>query len=168
MSNTEGQQLGGAHGGPQTGRPAGTASEGTSQCFRSDNNISGTPAAPEAPDLPPKNNSGTHMSSERTGPSELKSEAKCSWLWGGTAQASGSYGCHLGSWRPAGFQTRLRQLQPFERMQLLEGPGLERDTWAVQPGQRLCRGVAPIHEAGQALAGFICTAEDHSSQQKRR
>ena len=33
----------------------------------------------------------------------------------------------------------------------LRGPGLERDMRAIQLGHRLCRGVTPVHEAGQAL-----------------
>lgn len=168
MSNTEGQQLGGAHGGPQTGRLAGMASEGTSQCFRSDNNISGTPVAPKAPDLPPKNISGTHLSSERTGPSELKSEAKCSRLWGGTAHASGSYGCHLGSWRPAGFQSRLRQLQPFEGIQLLGGPGLEERHVGSSTWPEALQGCSPCSRGWSSPGSLYLHWEDHSGQQERR
>ena len=94
-----------------------------------------TSVGPGAPDLPLKNISGTHVSSERTGPSELESEAKSSRLWEALLRVD-----HTAS------QTRLGQ----RGLQLLGGQAWT-DTCQQFTRPEALRVVAPVHEADQAL-----------------
>lgn len=119
-------------------------SKSPSQSFRNDN-IHETPAALEDPHLPSENISGTHVSSERTGPAKAKHPQ----LWG-SSLASGSYGCHSGSWSQ---QLPKHSWDSFSHLgtPASRGPVLDRDMRAVPPCPRLCRGVAPVHMAHQIL-----------------